>query len=136
VPFYLATREFFELVRSHLAPGGLLALNVATVPGDDQLVDGIAGTVASVFPETRIWPALKFNHFVIGLTRPLRGVRPIPVPLLGDLLAKQLSDPVAPAADPWTDDRAPVEWVTDRIILRYAAEGGRLDEQHLPTAPR
>ena len=136
VPFYLATREFFELVRSHLAPGGILALNVATVPGDDQLVDGIAGTVASVFPETRIWPALKFNHFVIGLTRPLRGVRPIPVPLLGDLLAKQLSDPVAPAADPWTDDRAPVEWVTDRMILRYAAEGGRLDEQHLPTAPR
>jgi spermidine synthase len=136
VPFYLATREFFELVRSHLTPGGVLALNVATVPGDEQLVDGIAGTVASVFPETRIWPALRFNHFVIGLTRPLRAVRPIPVPLLGDLLAKQLSGPVAPAAKPWTDDRAPVEWVTDRMILRYAAEGGHLDEQHLPTAPR
>jgi SAM-dependent methyltransferase len=135
VPFYLATREFFELVRSRLAPGGVLALNVATVPGDEQLVDGIAGTVASVFPETRIWPALRFNHFVIGLTRPLGAVRPIPVPLLGKLLERQLSDPVAPAAKPWTDDRAPVEWVTDRMILRYAAEGGRLDEQHLPTAP-
>ena len=32
VPFYLATREFFELVRSRLRPGGLVALNVATVP--------------------------------------------------------------------------------------------------------
>jgi len=133
VPFYLATREFFELVRSRLAPGGLVALNVATVPGDSRLADRIAGTLASVFPEARIWPALEFNHFVVGLTRPLSGFRPVPV--LGDLLARQLSEPVAPASRPWTDDRAPVEWVTDRMILRYAAEGGRVDEQPLPTAP-
>jgi hypothetical protein len=35
----------------------------------------------------------------------------------------------------WTDDRAPVEWLTDRMILEYAAEGGRLDEDYLPTRP-
>ena len=29
VPFYLATREFFRLARERLAPGGILALNVA-----------------------------------------------------------------------------------------------------------
>jgi hypothetical protein len=110
-----------------------VALNVATVPGDGGLVDGIAGTLATLFPEVRIWPALRFNDFVIGLTRPLHGFRPVPV--LGDLLARQLSGPVAPAARPWTDDRAPVEWVTDRMILRYAAEGGRVDEHPLPTAP-
>jgi spermidine synthase len=133
VPFYLATREFFELVRSHLTPGGLVALNVATVPGDTRLVDGIAGTVASVFPEARVWPALTFNHFVVGLTRPLHGFRPVPV--LGDLLERQLSDPVPPAARPWTDDRAPVEWVTDRMLVRYAAEGGRPGGDKLPTAP-
>ena len=34
VPFYLATQEFFELVRDRLAPGGIVALNVATVPDD------------------------------------------------------------------------------------------------------
>ena len=37
VPFYLATREFFELVRKRLAPGGIVALNVASVPGDTRL---------------------------------------------------------------------------------------------------
>jgi hypothetical protein len=37
--------------------------------------------------------------------------------------------------DPWTDDRAPVEWITDRMILSYAARGGDLDETPLPTAP-
>jgi spermidine synthase len=133
VPFYLATKEFFQLVRSRLEPGGVLALNVASVPGDRRLVDDVAGTVAAVFPEVRIWPPLRFNSLVIGLTRPMDALRPVPV--LGNLLARQLSGPIAPAADPWTDDRAPVEWVTDRMILRYAAEGGTLDEQRLPTRP-
>jgi spermidine synthase len=136
VPFYLATQEFFRLVREHLEPGGVVALNVATVPGDSGLSDGIAGTLATVFPDVRIWPALRFNDFVIGLTRPFSGVRPIPVPLLGPLLRRELSGPVVPARKPWTDDRAPVEWVTDRMILRYAAEQRDLTETPLPTAPR
>ena len=34
VPFYLATREFFDLCRQRLTPGGIVALNVSTVPGD------------------------------------------------------------------------------------------------------
>ena len=136
VPFYLATQEFFRLVRDHLRPGGIVALNVATVPGDSGLSDGISGTLATVFPDVRVWPALRFNDFVIGLTRPLSGFRPIPVPLLGGVLRRELSGPVAPAANPWTDDRAPVEWVTDRMILRYAAERRNLDEKPLPTAPK
>ncbi len=61
VPFYLATKEFFELVRSRLRPGGLVALNVATVPGDRRLVDELSGTLASVFPEVRIWPVLELQ---------------------------------------------------------------------------
>ena len=47
VPFYLATREFFELVRDRLAPGGVVALNVATVPDDDALVREVSGTLAT-----------------------------------------------------------------------------------------
>ena len=39
------------------------------------------------------------------------------------------------SADPWTDDRAPVEWITDRMILEFAARGGRFEEYPLPTAP-
>ena len=34
-----------------------------------------------------------------------------------------------------SDDRAPVEWVTDRMIVEYAARGGELDEDFLPTRP-
>ena len=138
VPFYLATREFFRLARERLAPGGLIALNVATVPGDRGLERALAGTLAAEFPEVRVWPALRFNHIVVGLTRPLSegwtSYGPSRVPL-AQLLRDQLGPPVARADDPWTDDHAPVEWVTDRMILAYAAEGGRLDEDLLPTAP-
>jgi hypothetical protein len=43
--------------------------------------------------------------------------------------------PIEAANDPWTDDRAPVEWITDRMIVEFAAEGGRFEEDPLPTAP-
>jgi spermidine synthase len=138
IPFYLATKEFFELVRDRLAPGGLVALNVATVPGDRRLEDGLAGTLATVFPIVRTWPALRFNHIVIGFTDDGSEVPhdPAVVPVeLVELLQRDLGPPVEPKDDPWSDDHAPVEWVTDRMILSYAAEGGRLDEDQLPTAP-
>ena len=50
------------------------------------------------------------------------------------LLAAQMR-PQAPAAHPWTDDRAPVEWITDAMIVDYAARGRQIPEQSLPTAP-
>ena len=119
-----------------------MALTVATVPGDRRLVRELAGTLATVFPEVRVWPVLTFNHIVVGDTRPparieqnlLFDIRPQLIPLQS-LLHRQLGPPVAPAADPWTDDHAPVEWITDRMIIAYAARGGELDEQLLPTAP-
>jgi len=60
-----------------------------------------------------------------------------PADLLPDtrLFARDLRT-AAPAARPWTDDRAPVEWVTDRMIAAYALRGGGDTEDLLPTAPR
>ena len=145
VPFYLATREFFRLARERLAPGGILALNVASVPGDEELVRRLAGTVRTEFDQTLIWPALRFNQAVLALDRPaplpvlrrrlLRRSGPSDLAVLRRLLARRVQT-VAPSSDPWTDDRAPVEWVTDRMIVEFAAEGGRLDEDFLPTRPR
>jgi predicted membrane-bound spermidine synthase len=142
VPFYLATREFFRLARERLQPDGIIALNVAMVPGDQRLVDGVGGTLASEFADAAAWPALRFNQLVLGFAQPAtreeleRRLRGAPARLqpLTRLLGAGLK-PVGPADDPWTDDRSPVEWITDRMIVEYAAEGGDLDEVSLPTAP-
>jgi hypothetical protein len=142
VPFYLATREFFGLVREHLAPGGIVALNIAAVPDDKRLVRAVGTTLAAEFPQVLEWPALRFNTIVLGLTEPLaegeigrrlqRG--PADLDSLRELLARD-ARPLEEAGRAWTDDRAPVEWLTDRMIVSYAAEGGRLDEDYLPTRP-
>ncbi|MBA3376664.1 MAG: fused MFS/spermidine synthase [Actinobacteria bacterium] len=140
VPFYLATREFFRLVRERLTPGGIVALNVAAVPGDRRLVDGIGRTVAAELSQVLQWPALRFNTLVLGLTQPLAAQEfqrrlangPADVASLRQLLARDVRALTA-SGRPWTDDRAPVEWITDRMIIAYAAEGGRLDEDSLPT---
>jgi spermidine synthase len=141
VPFYLATREFFRLARERLEPGGILALNVASVPGDDSLLDGISGTLTHEFEDVAVWPALRFNKILIAFDEPGTVTRiqlndlPVELRPLVDLLVRQLRPVTAKAKRPWTDDRAPVEWVTDRMIVEYAARGGELDEDLLPTAP-
>jgi spermidine synthase len=142
VPFYLATQQFFRLVRSRLRPGGIVALNVATVPGDHRLAQDVAGTLRTVFPQVLTWQALKLNQLVLGFDRPLSRARlraavarsPARIRALTRLLAAH-ARAAAPSPQPWTDDRAPVELVTDRMILEYAAHGGNLHEQLLPTAP-
>ncbi len=142
VPFHLATREFFRLVREHLTPGGIVALNVARVPGDDRLVDGVAGTLAAELPQVVVWPALRFNALVLGFSQPLSraeisrrlGSGPAALAPLRRLLDGGLQSVVV-ADRPWTDDRAPVEWATDRMLAAFVTRGGTLDEDLLPTAP-
>jgi spermidine synthase len=143
VPFYLATREFFAVVRERLAPGGIVALNVAGVPDDERLVRAVGRTLAAEIPQALEWPVLRFNTIVLGLTEPLsrdersRRLREGPDDLasLRELLARDAA-PLESSGRVWTDDHAPVEWLTDRMIVSYAAEGGRLDEDYLPTRPR
>jgi spermidine synthase len=142
VPFYLATREFFELARDRLAPGGAIALNVATVPENHGLADAIARTLRSEVPQVVTWQPLRFNQIVIGLDRavPLTTLRrraeaaPPALRELGRLLAGGMRENRA-RGDVWTDDRAPVEWITDRMIVEFAASGDTFEEYPLPTAP-
>ncbi len=142
VPFYLATREFFDLARERLRPGGIVALNVAAVPDDRRLVRAVSGTLAAEVPQVLEWPVLRFNTVVLGFERvtPLEELRrrlqtgPADLASLRELLSREMR-PAEPFDDPWTDDHAPVEWVTDRMIVQFAAEGGDLDEDYLPTRP-
>ena len=143
VPFYLATQEFFRLVRDHLRLGGIVALNVAAVPGDRRLTRAIGSTLASVFPSVWVWPALRFNDLVLATAgrtsrgELLRRSRAAPPRLrsLLPLLRRELA-PVAETEAPLTDDRAPVEWLTDRMLATQIARGRALDDRALPTAPR
>ena len=98
--------------------------------------------MATEFPQAATWQALRFNQLVLGFDRPrpraqltrLLRAGPRRLEPLRALLARDLR-PARPAARPWTDDRAPVEWVTDRMILGYALRSGRIEGPALPTEP-
>jgi spermidine synthase len=142
IPFYLATEEFFSLARERLTPGGVLALNVAAVPGDERLSEAIGSTVVAAFPQAWRWKPLRFNELVLAFQRALtraeltgrvEGV-PEAVSSLVPLFQSGLEE-VEATTDALTDDHAPVEWLTDRMIIEHIARGGELDEELLPTAP-
>ncbi len=142
IPFYLATKEFFELAKSRLAPGGVLALNVAAVPDDERLSRAIRSTMAAVFPDVWRWRPLRFNELLLGSTSPasrdelVRRVRGVPeeVASLAPLFAQGV-EAVVQEEEPLTDDRAPIEWLTDRMIIEHVSRGATLDEDYMPTRP-
>jgi spermidine synthase len=142
VPFYLATSEFFRLARDHLRPGGAIALNVAATPTDRKLSQAIGSTLLTAFPQAWRWRALRYNDVLFALREPVTkaelerraGRARSKVRLLLPLFRERLS-PVRAKGRPLTDDRAPVEWLTDRMILHEVERGGAHDEPALPTAP-
>ena len=116
VPFYLATREYFELVRERLTPGGVVALNVATTPQEPrELAREIPRTMRTELPTVKTWQPLRFNQIVIGINGTPAARSSVSAPELKPLVDSLFSESrsALPSDDPWTDDQAPVEWVTD-----------------------
>jgi spermidine synthase len=130
IPFYLTTQEFWSLTLQRLSPDGMVMANVGRVPGDDRLPDAIAGTMATRFASVYEWPSADFNVIVAAFSTPVTkselvarlGLAPAGLAAVRDAAAQMTS--VSPSSDPLTDDRAPVEWLTDQMIVRYAAAGG------------
>jgi len=119
-----------------------VALNVAATPEDHRLARALGTTLLSAFPQAWRWRALRFNDLLLGLDGPvsrgelLRRVARVHGRLasLVPLFRRELA-PVRPSGAPLTDDRAPVEWITDRMLVEQIARGGGIDERPLPTTP-
>ncbi|MBI3891102.1 MAG: fused MFS/spermidine synthase [Candidatus Wallbacteria bacterium] len=148
IPFHLATREYFQLVRDHLAPGGLMSINVGSPSLESPVATRIVNTVSAVFPRVSVLdvinpPASHFNNYVvIAGDRELDGslLEPSPGDLcelvvgrsnngwLGSLMARRRADlhsaETHPTAGVLEDDRAPVEVLTDWIIFEIASGSG------------
>ena len=129
IPFYLTTQEFWRLAQDRLQPGGMVMANVGTIPDNEELPQAVAGTMATVFPGVYRWRISGFNEIVVAFTRPVsartlraRLIAASPALTPAADLAITLK-PEPPASDPLTDDRAPVEWMTDQLIVRYAGAG-------------
>jgi spermidine synthase len=127
IPFYLATREFFELTRERLEPGGVAIVNVGHPEGSEELERVLGRTMAAAFPRVLRYPVESTNTLLIAAEGPIsslslrrnaRSLAPELAPLA--LEAAASLSPRLAGGEVYTDDRAPVEWLVDSSLLEYA----------------
>jgi spermidine synthase len=134
IPFHLTTREFFSQVRSHLNPGGVIAVNVGRTATDYRLVDALASTMAAVFPSVLLLDDPNYTNTVVyASTEPItvgdvtHNLHLVSAPLATDAAASAL-DQGKLRMSPYhgrvyTDDLAPIEQLIDEIIFSYLTGG-------------
>jgi spermidine synthase len=130
IPFYLTTREFFELARQRLNPGGTIIINVGHPDDSDALEKVLSATLRTAFPYVARDPMEPTNSLVMASTRPLTRAALARAPLTGELrtLAERAAGRIGDGlrgGPVYTDDKAPVEWLVDTSIVQYAAHGER-----------
>jgi spermidine synthase len=133
IPFYVATREFFALARDRLTVGGILAINVGVTPGDDSVSDSIAATMRAEFPVVLRYRAEEYNDILVGVNDARMSLAEVrtrlrasagPVSGLADDFAERVELVQPASALVFTDDRAPIEWMTNGMIFDEAGRQG------------
>jgi spermidine synthase len=127
IPFYLVTHEFFAAARAHLNPGGTFIINVGHLPNSSALEKVVTATLRSDFPYVMRDRLSMDNSLLVASQRPLSAAAldsrriTLPPSLYGlqAAVASRFGQPLH-GGSVYTDDRAPVEWLTDLSILRYA----------------
>jgi spermidine synthase len=128
IPFYLTTNEFFELCRSRLEPGGVVVINVGHPRGDQRLERDLTRTLTTAFGSVLRDPIEPTNTLLIASAA---AASPATLGAQADALPRELQPLARVAArriarpltggEVFTDDRAPVEWLIDASIVKYAA---------------
>lgn len=147
IPFHLTTVEYFTIVREHLKPGGICSINVGSTSPEEPILAKILATMSTVFAEVYLFEVPRvtplFANYLVIASRE-KGV--IKSPLAPDrnlgarLVAKWTGVPVYNVLQSWaeglkppptpdlaqvlTDDRAPVEFLTDSMILKAISNPG------------
>jgi predicted membrane-bound spermidine synthase len=125
IPSHLATAEFFEDVSGHLGPDGLAVLNVFAPATQSRILDGIGAAWSTAFSRAEILAGPAANglasHLLFGgpavpIDTRRYALEQIPAPLRPGWSLFRHTRPLRtnPEVEPWTDDRAPVELLTDR----------------------
>jgi len=133
IPAQLTTVEFFQEVYDHLNDRGVILLNAGRTATDFRLLDALATTMKQVFPSVYTidipyqagWTVV--NTLIVGTKQPTtvanfaENAARMTNPLLRQIAdASIVHEYTTTGGLVFTDDRAPVEYVTDQMILGYA----------------
>ena len=137
IPPHLTTQEFFQIAADHLKSEGVLAINVGRAPGDRRLIDGLATTLGTIFSNIYVMDIPNtFNSLVYATLQPTEVVnleqnlssltdRQYPNVLLIDSMTLTLNNlqPAPQHTVVFTDDKSPIEWITNTMILKFILQG-------------
>jgi spermidine synthase len=135
IPWQLTTREFFEEVRSHLEDDGVLVINVGRTDRDRRLIDGMAGTLQAVFPSVYVADVPNTFNSIMFATRQATqaenlvnnwaALGPEAHPLLRQSIESTLANlqPTPASTTVFTDDVAPIEQLTNSIVIQFVLSG-------------
>jgi len=138
IPPHMTTLEFFQICASHLAENGVLTLNVGSVPGDRRLIDGLATTMAQIFPSVHIMDIPgTLNSMIFATVQPTsvenfsaNMIRLARDPNINPLLVTTMSStftnikPGYESTTVFTDDLAPIEWIVNDMVVSFVLQGG------------
>ncbi len=130
IPFQLTTREFFSTIRSHLSTTGVVALNTAHTTHDYRLVQAFINTMSQVFPSVYVFNVPgTFNTEIMATVQPTSittfraNLAQFPPTSIMGQVAGEVSPVVTQGHSDggivFTDDRAPIEQITDQLLLSY-----------------
>ena len=138
IPPNLTTREFFGIVHERLAPDGVLAVNIGRTADDRRLINDLAATIGEHFASIYVMDIpYTFNSILYAtkaetsfenllanynLLQADAASHPLLVTASAVTLANLRDTPSGGRV--YTDDWAPVEAVTNDMILRFILGGG------------
>jgi spermidine synthase len=131
MPFQLTTLEFLREIKAHLSPTGVVTFTSGHTCTDYRLVQAFVNTLSQVFPSVYMFDVPgTFNTEIIATLQPTtitafrENLLDIPAgTMLGQVAGEALQ--VMQVATPerngivFSDDKAPVEQLTDQLILSY-----------------
>jgi predicted membrane-bound spermidine synthase len=137
IPWHLATVEFFEIAHQRLTDTGTLVLNAGRGPGDRRMINALATTIGQVFPSVYVMDVPgSFNSIIYATRQPtqITGLytnldllirRGDVHPLLLDSIYRAVYylQPTPDSGLVFTDERAPVEWLTNNMVLNFVLSG-------------
>jgi len=141
IPWHLTTQEFFQTVADHLSEDGVLVINVAHTPNDRQLINGLATTIGTIFPSIHVMDIPgTFNSMLYATQQPSEAAnlsanwlqlsaRGDVHPLLLESIAITISNmqPTPEQTIVFTDDRAPIEWITNNMVLSFVLDQNSME---------
>jgi spermidine synthase len=133
IPWHLTTQEFFQTIHDHLTADGAVAINVGRSPKDRRLLDDLVSTLQTVFPSVYVMDVPDtFNSVLYATVQPTRvenlyrnyivlsgqkNVHPLLLESIRRFVVNQ--KPATPGGRIFTDDRAPIELITNQMVLNY-----------------